>query len=191
MPLNPPFQAKLKLAASLDEISAAFAASKSSKASAAATELLDKAPGAVVKLKAKGGEVQCLTVAEIFAVALRYFNTALKKGLKPAAVLQLRKLIETRPNVIGFSLVAAAAPTPAPVTASPPAVGALAALEAAADSEDEEEGGDGWGGEEEEEEEEEGELSDEEGEEDMEGEGSEEETKAELGGGTRTKRPRG
>ena len=71
-----PFSGKLKLAASLGEISAAFAASKSSKASAAATELLDKAPGAVVKLKAKGGEVQCLTVAEIFAVALRYFNTA-------------------------------------------------------------------------------------------------------------------
>ena len=76
VPLNPPFQAKLKLAAFLGEISAAFAASKSPKASAAVTELLDKAPGAVVKPKAKGGEVQCLAVAEIFAVALRYFNTA-------------------------------------------------------------------------------------------------------------------
>jgi len=31
---------------------------------------------AVVKLKAKGEEVKCLTVAEIFAAALRYFNTA-------------------------------------------------------------------------------------------------------------------
>jgi hypothetical protein len=52
-----PFSGKLKPAASLGEISAAFAASKSSKAPAAATELLDKAPGAAVKLTAKGGEV--------------------------------------------------------------------------------------------------------------------------------------
>ena len=134
-----------------------------------------------MKLKAKGDEVKCLTVAEIFAAALRYFNTALKKGLKPAAVLQLRKLIETRPNVIGFSLVAAAAPTPAPVTASPPAVGALAALEAAADSEDEEGGGDEERGEEKDGGEEEGESSD------QKGEGGEKETEAELGRGMRGK----
>ena len=165
------------------------AAAKTTKASAAATGLLDKAPDAVAKLKAKGGEVKCLTVAEIFAVALRYFGTALKKGLKPDVVLQLRKLIVDQPGVIEFSTVPV--PVAATATASPaaaatdPATATLAALEAAADSEDEEEGGDGWGGDEEEEEEEEGELSDEEGEE------SEEETEAELGGRTRTKRPRG
>lgn len=171
------------------------AAAKTTKASAAATGLLDKAPDAVAKLKAKGGEVKCLKVAEIYAVALRYFGTALKKGLKPDVVLQLRKLIVDQPDVIDFSTVPV--PVAATATASPaaaatdPATATLAALEAAADSEDEEEGRDGWGGEEEEEEEEEGDLSDEEGEEDMEGEGSEEETEAELGGGTRTKRPRG
>ena len=53
-----PISGKFKPAASLGEISAAFAASKSSKAPAAATELLDKAPGAALKPKAKGGEVQ-------------------------------------------------------------------------------------------------------------------------------------
>jgi hypothetical protein len=97
------------------------------------------------------------------------------------ALLQHGKLIETRPNVIDFSLVAAAAPTPAPVTASPPAVGALAALEAAADSKDEEGGGDEEGGEEKDGGEEEGESSD------QEGEKSEEETEAELGRGMRGK----
>ena len=55
-----------------------YAAAKTTKAPAAATGLLDKAPGAVAKPKAKGGEVKCLTVAGIFAVALRYFGTALK-----------------------------------------------------------------------------------------------------------------
>ena len=96
------------------------------------------------------------------------------------ALLQHGKPIETRPNVIGFSLVAAA-PTPAPVTASPPAVGALAALEAAADSEDEEGGGDKEEGAEKDGGEEEGESSD------QEGEKSEEETEAELGRGMRGK----
>ena len=74
---------------------ALYSASKSRKTSAAAAGLLDRAPGAVAKLKAKGWEVKCLTVTEIFAVALRYFNTPLKKGLKDSAVLQLRTLINT------------------------------------------------------------------------------------------------
>jgi hypothetical protein len=52
----------------------------------------------VAKLKAKGWEVKCLTVTEIFAVALRYFNTPLKKGLKDSAVL--RTLIDAQPGVL-------------------------------------------------------------------------------------------
>ena len=86
VPLNPPFQAKLKLAASLDEISAAFAASKSSKASAVATELIDKTPGGCGEAQGqrRGGEVprRCRDLR-----------------CRPA-LLQHGKLIETRPNVI-------------------------------------------------------------------------------------------
>ena len=101
----------------------------------------------MAKLKAKGWEVKCLTVTEIFAVALRYFNTPLKKGLKDSAVLQLRTLIDAQPGVLeGITVepalaaapwalppvvaVAAADPTPAaasPAAAADPAPAAAAA----------------------------------------------------------------
>ena len=64
-------QAKLKLAASIAEIAAQHIARKSTKTSAAAADLINKAPVAVAKLKANGGEVKCLTVVEIFGIALR------------------------------------------------------------------------------------------------------------------------
>ena len=77
---------------------------------------------AAAKLKAKGGKVKCLTVTEIFAVALRYFNTALKKGLKPSVVSQLRELIDAQPGILDVipadpTLVAA---TPAALAANVP-----------------------------------------------------------------------
>ena len=70
---------KLKLAASIAEIADLHASKKDQKTTDRAAELMDKAPGAAAKLKANGGEVMCLTVVEIFAVALRYFGKALKK----------------------------------------------------------------------------------------------------------------
>ena len=68
---------KLKLAASIAEIAALHASKKDQKTTGRAAELMDKAPGAAAKLKANGGEVMCLTVVEIFAVALRYFGKAI------------------------------------------------------------------------------------------------------------------
>ena len=163
----------------------------------------------MAKLKAKGWEVKCLTVTEIFAVALRYFNTPLKKGLKDSAVLQLRTLIDAQPGVLeGITVepalaaapwalppvaaVAAADPTPAaasPAAAAaaplpPPLVGAcdIDALERAAHSDDEEE-------DEEEDDEEEEDEDGEEGEEEEEEENREEEEDDEdsWGRGRRTK----
>ena len=113
---------KLKLAASIAEIAALHASKKDQKTTGRAAELMDKAPGAAAKLKANGGEVMCLTVVEIFAVALRYFGKALKKGLKSSLVDQLRALINKDPgiygNLPGAAPVAAALPAAAPVVHS-------------------------------------------------------------------------
>ena len=96
--LFPFLQGKLKLAASIVEISALCASTKDKKTTGAA-ELIDKAPGATAKLKANCGEVMCLTVFEIFAVALRYFCKALKQGHKATPVAQLRALMKEKPDV--------------------------------------------------------------------------------------------
>jgi hypothetical protein len=114
-------KAKLRLAASIAEIAALHSTSKSQKTSAAAADLLDRAPGAMAKLKAKGWEVKCLTVTEVFAVALRYFNTPLKKGLKDSAVQQLRTLIDALPGVLeSITVEPALAAAPWAFPPSPP-----------------------------------------------------------------------
>ncbi len=122
---------KLKLAASIAEIAALQASKKDQKTTGRAAELMDKAPGAAAKLKANGGEVMCLTVVEIFAVALRYFGKALNKGLKSSLVDQLRALIDKNPgiyeNLTAAAPVAAALPAAAPVAAALPAAASPAA----------------------------------------------------------------
>ena len=112
---------KLELAASIAEIAALHASKKDQKTTGRAAELMDKAPGAAAKLKANGGEVMCLTVVEIFAVALRYFGKALQKGLKSSLVDQLRALIKKNPGI--FENLPAAAPVAValPAAASPAA----------------------------------------------------------------------
>ena len=125
---------KLKLAASIAEIADLHASKKDQKTTDRAAELMDKAPGAAAKLKANGGEVMCLTVVEIFAVALRYFGKALKKGLKSSLVDQLRALIGEDPgiyaNLPGAAPVAAASPA-APVVAGASSEPSLVELERA------------------------------------------------------------
>ena len=69
---------KVQLAASIPEIVALNSSKKDLKTTDRAAELMNKAPGAAAKLKANGGEVMCLTVVGIFAVALRYFGKALQ-----------------------------------------------------------------------------------------------------------------
>jgi hypothetical protein len=130
---------KLKLAASIAEIADLHASKKDQKTTDRAAELMDKAPGAAAKLKANGGEVMCLTVVEIFAVALRYFGKALKKGLKSSLVDQLRALIGEDPgiyaNLPGAAPVAAALPAAAspaaPVVAGASSEPSLVELERA------------------------------------------------------------
>ena len=113
---------KLKLAASIAEIAALQASKKDQKTTGRAADLMDKAPGAAAKLKANGGDVMCLTVVEIFAVALRYFGKALQKGLKSSLVDQLRALIKKNPGI--FEDLPAAAPDAValPAAASPAAL---------------------------------------------------------------------
>jgi len=108
---------KLKLTDTIAQISTLQAAEKQSKNSMAAATLIDKAPAALTKLKTRAprssseatpamalaaliDSVQHLTVDEIRALALRYFNTPLSAGLKAAQVEQLRKLITEQPRVL-------------------------------------------------------------------------------------------
>jgi len=87
--------------------------------------LIDKAPAALAKLKSNGGEVQALTMAEISAVALRYFSRPLKAGLKSSVVVQLRALITSQPAIL--DLPANTDPTAPPANACSPAHAAFTA----------------------------------------------------------------
>ena len=88
------------LAASLADISARATNEKSARSSLAVAALIDKAPSAVAKLKAKGGLVSALKVGEISAIAVRYFKTPLKADLKASVVKQVESLIAAQPSVL-------------------------------------------------------------------------------------------
>ena len=82
------------------------------KKDAAEAELFDSAPGAVAKLRSKGGDVPKLFKAEMCAIALRYFATALNATLKAADLASaLRALITAKPAVLPAVVVQVGPPT--------------------------------------------------------------------------------
>ena len=75
-------------------------------------ELFDSAPGAVAKLRSKGGDVSKLFKVEMFAIALRYFATALNATLKAADLASaIQALITAKPAVLPADVVEAGPPT--------------------------------------------------------------------------------
>ena len=105
-------RAQLDLAQSLAAVKHAEVEAKRVKKDAAEAELFDSAPGAVAKLRSKGGDVSKLFKAEICAIALRYFATALNATLKAADLASaLQALITAKPAVLPAVVVEAGPPT--------------------------------------------------------------------------------
>lgn len=105
-------RAQLDLAQSLAAVKHAEVEAKRVKKDAAEAELFDSAPGAVAKLRSKGGDVSKLFKAEMCAIALRYFATALNATLKAADLASaLQALITAKPAVLPAVVVQAGPPT--------------------------------------------------------------------------------
>jgi len=105
-------RAQLDLAQSLAAVKHAEVEAKRVKKDAAEAELFDSAPGAVAKLRSKGGDVSKLFKAEMCAIALRYFATALNATLKAADLESaLQALITAKPAVLPAVVVEAGPPT--------------------------------------------------------------------------------
>ena len=94
--------------------------------------MLELAPAAVLKLKAKERDVSKLTMAEIDAIAFASFGGVRIKGDKAAHVAALQKLIAEQPAVLNLGAGAAVAAPPALAAAVPAAAEADAAPAAAA-----------------------------------------------------------
>lgn len=105
-------RAQLDLAQSLAVVKHAEVEAKRAKKDAAEAELFNSAPGAVAKLRSKGGDVSKLFKAEMCAIALRYFATALNATLKAADLESaLQALITAKPAVLPAVVVEAGPPT--------------------------------------------------------------------------------
>ena len=105
-------RAQLDLAQSLAAVKHAEVEAKRVKKDTAEAELFNSAPGAVAKLRSKGGDVSKLFKAEMCAISLRYFATALNATLKAADLASaLQALITAKPAVLPAVVVEAGPPT--------------------------------------------------------------------------------
>ena len=77
---------QLDLTESLACIAKETADTDAAKKSIATAEMIDRAPAAVLKLKAKGGDLNKITMPEMAAIAFKYFKGATLCGalLEPA-----------------------------------------------------------------------------------------------------------
>ena len=105
-------RAQLELAGSLAVVKHVEVEAKRAKKDAAESGLFDSAPGAVVKLRSKEGDVSKLYKTEMCAIALRYFATTLNATLKATDLANaLRALIAAKPAVLPAVAVEALAAT--------------------------------------------------------------------------------
>jgi hypothetical protein len=85
---------QLELASSIASINKAQAEEKHVKAQQATASLMEKAPGALEKLKAKGGDLSKITMPELESLAFRFFGgAALKSKTKGPMVAEVRGLV--------------------------------------------------------------------------------------------------
>ena len=106
----------LHLTESLAAINKETADVTAANASLTTAKMIEAAPAALDKLKAKGGDLNKITMPEMCAIAFKNFKGATLKGNKAAHMKELAALIEQQPSVLALS-----APSPAaPIVGPPP-----------------------------------------------------------------------
>jgi hypothetical protein len=93
-------KSELQLADSLAQISRANKAEQALKKAAASATIEKCGPTAAVKLKKQRMDVSELTMPEICALSLRYFNTEIPKGNIEMVVRAFAVLMEKSPGVV-------------------------------------------------------------------------------------------
>ena len=87
-------QDQLELADSISSINKAQADEKNHKAAQATASLLERAPAALNKLKAKGGDLKKITIPELESLAFRFFSgVVLATKKKDAMIAEVRGLM--------------------------------------------------------------------------------------------------
>jgi hypothetical protein len=103
-------KSELQLADSLAQISRANKAEQALRKAAASANIEKCGPAAAVKLQKQRMDVSKLTMPEIRALSLHYFNTEIPKGNKEMVVRAFAVLMEKSPGVVTVMSAARVAP---------------------------------------------------------------------------------
>ena len=109
---------QLQTTESLAAISKETADQRAEKTSADTAKLIDAAPAAVTKLVDNGGDLNKLFVAELNAIAFKYFKGTSLKGNKDVRIKELGELIKQQPGILKLPVPGTDAP---PDADAPPA----------------------------------------------------------------------